>query len=202
LRTTEAYCRGMKRWIASSGDPGVVASVASVFVSRIDSAVDKMLVAKAEAAADEAEKARILSLKGKAAVANSALIYKKYLDILSSGDFASGGDEGVRPQRVLWGSTSTKDPAYPDLKYVTELIGKGTVNTMPDSTFEAFLDHGEARVVLGPDVSKHQKVIDDLAGLGIDIDKVNAGLLEEGVVKFEQAFESLLEAIKSKMVQP
>jgi len=201
-KTTDAYCRGMKRWVGAAGDPDLVASVASVFVSRIDSAVDKMLVAKAEEAGDQAEKDRILSLKGKAAVANSALIYRKYLDVLSSGDFASGGDKGVRPQRVLWGSTSTKDPSYPDLKYVTELIGKGTVNTMPDDTFEAFLDHGEAKVVLGPDVSDSHKVVDDLAGLGIDIDKVNANLLEEGVAKFEQAFESLLEAIKSKMVTP
>jgi transaldolase len=200
VRTTDAYCRGMKRWISGAGEPGVVASVASVFVSRIDSAVDKMLEARAAEAGDQAEKNRILSLKGKAAVANSALIYKKYLDVLSSGNFASGGDKGVRPQRVLWGSTSTKDPSYPDLKYVTELIGKGTVNTMPDGTFEAFLDHGEAQVVLGPDVSDHRKVIDDLAALGIDINKVNADLLEDGVVKFEQAFESLLEAIKSKMV--
>jgi transaldolase len=200
FRTAEAYSRGMKRWISTAGDPRVVASVASVFVSRIDSAVDKMLEAKAAEAGDQAEKDRILALKGKAAVANSALIYKEYLDIISSGDFDSGGEEGVRPQRVLWGSTSTKNPEYPDLKYVTELIGKGTVNTMPDNTFEAFLDHGEAKVVLGPDVSGHQKVIDELAVLGIDIDKVNADLLEDGVVKFEQAFESLLEAIKSKMV--
>ncbi len=202
IKTTDAYRRGMKRWLAAAGDPGIIASVASVFVSRVDSAVDKMLTAKAAEADEEAEKDRILSLKGKAAVANSALIYRKYLDILSAGEFAIDGKQGVRPQRVLWGSTSTKDPSYPDLKYVTELIGKGTVNTMPDNTFEAFLDHGEAKVVLGPDVSAAQKVIDDLAGLGIDINKVTAKLLEEGVVKFEQAFDSLLEAIQSKMVAP
>jgi len=200
VRTENAYRGGMKRWIAAAGDPGVVASVASVFVSRIDSAVDKMLVAKAGEAGDEAEKDRILSLKGKAAVANSALIYRKYLDIISAENFPPCGDKRVRPQRVLWGSTSTKDPSYPDLKYVTELIGKGTINTMPDNTFEAFLDHGEARVVLGPDIGVHQKVIDDLAALGIDIDKVNSDLLDDGVVKFEQAFESLLGAIKNKMV--
>lgn len=202
IRATEAYCRGMKRWLAAAGDPGAIASVASVFVSRIDSAVDKMLAAKAAEAEDEAEKDRFLSLKGKAAVANSALIYRKYLDILSARGFAIDGTRGVRPQRVLWGSTSTKDPSYQDLKYVTELIGKGTINTMPDNTFEAFLDHGEAKVVLGPDVSAAEKVIHDLAGLGIDINEVTADLLEEGVVKFEQSFDSLLEAIKSKMVAP
>jgi len=202
MRTADAYCRGMKRWLASAGDPGIIASVASVFVSRVDSAVDKMLTARAAAAGDQAEKDRILSLKGKAAVANSALIYRRYLDILSARDFDIDGEHAVRPQRVLWGSTSTKDPSYPDLKYVTELIGKGTVNTMPDNTFEAFLDHGEAKIALSPDVTGARKVIDDLAGLGIDIDEVNAKLLEEGVVKFEQAFESLLEAIKGKMVAP
>jgi transaldolase len=200
MNTARAYRRGMKRWLGAAGDPRLIASVASVFVSRIDSAVDKMLDARADEAGDQAEKNRILSLKGKAAVANSALIYKQYLDFLSADHFVPCDDKNVRPQRVLWGSTSTKDPAYPDLKYVTELIGKGTVNTMPDSTFEAFLDHGEPRVVLGPEVSDHRKVIDDLAALGIDIDEVNARLLDEGVVKFEQAFESLLEAIKTKMV--
>ena len=200
VNTANAYLRGMKRWIGAAGDPKVVGSVASVFVSRVDTSVDKILEERAAAAQDQTAKERFESLRGKAAVANSALIYKKYLDMLASEEFVGLREQGVRPQRLLWGSTSTKNPSYSDIKYVTELIAKGTVNTMPDKTFEAFIDHGDVKEALSPNVSEAEKIIGDLADLGIDIDKVCAELLAEGVVKFEQSFDSLLGSIQTKMV--
>jgi transaldolase len=200
VNTASAYIRGMKRWIAAAGDPRAVGSVASVFISRIDSLVDKILEDGAAKAEDPGKKSKFESLKGKAAVANSALIYKKYLDILASDEFTGLKAQGVRPQRVLWGSTSTKNPAYSDIKYVTELIAVGTVNTLPDKTFEAFLDHGDVREALASNVGEAEKVIGDLADIGIDINQVCADLLDDGVIKFEKSFDSLLDSIKTKMV--
>jgi transaldolase len=198
-KTAEAYIRGMKRYLANTGEPGKVASVASVFVSRIDTAVDKILDKKMAEAADPAAGERMKAVRGKAAAANSALIYRKYLDILASERFAELREQGVRPQRVLWGSTSTKDPAYSDVKYVTELIARGTVNTLPDKTFEAFLDHGVVKEALTGDVDDAHGILRDLGQLGINIDHVCARLLDEGVVSFENAFDSLLASIGTKM---
>ena len=141
VNTVTAYVRGMKRWIAAAGDPKVVGSVASVFVSRFASLVDRILEEGASKADAPGEKSNLESLEGKAAVANSALIYGKHLDILASQEFSDLKAQGVRPQRVLWGSTSTKNPAYSDIKYMTELIAVGTLNTLPDKTFEDFLDY-------------------------------------------------------------
>jgi transaldolase/glucose-6-phosphate isomerase len=199
VKTANAYIRGMKRYLAGGGDPGRVASVASLFVSRVDSAVDKILDAKAAEAGTPETRKKLEALRGKAAAANAALIYKRYVDILGSEHFKDLAAKGVRGQRVLWGSTSAKDPAYSDIKYVTELIAKGTVNTLPDATYEAFLDHGVVSEALTSDVTEARRIMEDLAQLGISIDRVCAHLLDDGVVKFETSFDSLLSAIESKL---
>jgi transaldolase len=183
--TASAYMKGLRRFLEKGGDAKNLRSVASVFVSRIDNLVDKELEGSSP-------------LKGKAAVANSSLIYKKYSDIISSLEFKDIFARGANVQRVLWGSTSTKNPAYSDVKYVTELIGKNTVNTLPDPTFKAFLDHGKARIALSSDSSSAEKIIEDLNDKQIDINQVCRKLLEDGVVAFEKSFESLLSTIESK----
>lgn len=189
VNSARAYIRGIKRFLENSGDASKVHSVASVFVSRIDSAVDKVL--------DEAGN-KFISLKGKAAVANSGLIYGKYIEIFSSDEFKELKEKGANAQRALWASTSTKDPAYSDIKYVTELIGKGTVNTLPQNTFDAFLDHGIIKEALGADTTKRAAIIKDLKDAGIDINDVCSKLLENGVTAFEKSFESLLNSIGEK----
>jgi transaldolase len=199
IKTAQAYMRGMERYVSAGGDARNVASVASVFVSRVDTAVDKALDALASGETDEKKRSRIADLRGKAAVANAALIYAKYLEIIDSDQHKQLEAKGVRPQRVLWGSTSTKDSSYSDIKYVTELIASGTVNTLPDKTFEAFLDHGVVSQALTSDITEARQIIHDLKELGIDVDEVCAKLLEEGVVKFEDSFDSLLGSIEAKV---
>lgn len=188
VRTAQAFLKGMHRLLQKGKDLSKVRSVASVFVSRIDTLVDKMI--------DENKASG--SLKGKAAVANSKLIFKSYLEIFSGDEFRRLKAKGANLQRVLWGSTSTKNPAYSDIKYVTELIGKDTVNTMPDNTFQAFLDHGSVEGALTSDSQEAEIVIDGLKKYGIDIDSVCAKLLQDGVVAFERSFDSLLDSIEKK----
>jgi transaldolase len=137
-------------------------------------------------------------LKGRAAVANSHIIYKTYVDIFSSQQFRQLEERGAVLQRLLWGSTSTKNSAYSDIKYVAELIGRNTVNTIPEKTLEAFLDHGEVKETLGFDISSAQQVIDELYKLGIEINEVCSQLLSDGVGAFQKSFDSLLQTIESK----
>jgi len=193
-----AYMRGIKRLLENNGDASKVRSVASVFVSRIDTLVDKKISEDIKKENEGLIKNKLASFKGTAAIANSKLIYKKYLEILSSQEFKELADKGANIQRVLWGSTSTKNPAYSDIKYVTELIAKDTVNTMPEHTFEAFLDHGQVKEALSKDVGDALQILGALKGLGIDIDSVCAKLLREGVVAFENSFASLLNTIEAK----
>jgi len=199
IETAEAYIRGMKRLIADTGEPRQVASVASVFVSRVDSVIDKLLDGRPAEGSDPEAEQQLAALRGKAAVANCGLIYAKYLEIVGSQRFTELREQGVSPQRVLWGSTSTKDAAYSDTKYVTELIARGTVNTLPDQTFQAFHDHGVVKEALTSDAGGARKIISDLEHLGISIDRVCAELLDKGVASFESAFDSLLGSIESKM---
>ncbi len=196
--SVKAYLEGIKRFAQSGGDVGKVHSVASVFVSRIDTMVDKLLDEKIKNANDPKIKDKLKALKGKAAVANSKLIYKKYLEFCSSDEFKALKAKGANMQRLLWGSTSTKNPTYSDVKYVEELIGKGTVNTMPDATYEAFLDHGTIKGSLNNDIADAQSIVEQLRGFDIDIDKVCAKLLDDGVAAFESSFESLLHSIDEK----
>ena len=179
-KAAEAYKRGMARLARAGGRTAAVRSVASVFVSRVDTAVDRLL----------REKGAPKELLGTAAVANSARIYGKYLEL-----FGNGGGT----QRVLWGSTSTKDPAYSDVKYVEELIGRGTVNTVPGRTLTAFLGHGRCAEALTPERSAlAEKALKRLADAGADLDAVCARLLEEGLKAFGDSFSALLSALETK----
>ena len=156
--TACAYIKGIRRFSASGRSPESLRSVASVFVSRIDTVVDKQLD-EMKACASTQAKVELESLKGKAAVANSELIYEQYSDIFSCDEFKLLSEKGANTQRVLWASTSTKNPAYNDIKYVTELIGKDTVNTLPEPTFKAFLDHGEVKISLSSQASEAKALI-------------------------------------------
>ena len=189
-KTAEAYLRGLSAFSSSGGDLSKVSSVASVFVSRIDTAVDQILDEKAAGPGS--------SLKAKSAVANCAMIYERYSAICSKEPFTGLKNKGARPQRVLWASTSTKNPALSDVKYVTELIAKNTVNTLPGNTLAAFMDHGAVKEALSADAGGAAAVIKELSSLGIDINKVCAGLLEKGLSAFVKSFESLMEAIDGK----
>ena len=184
-KTAQAYIRGIKRLAQNKGDLSPAHSVASVFVSRIDTAVDPLL--------DEAS-----GLKGKAAAANTNLIFTKSREIFSSGEFLALQDKGANIQRPLWASTGAKNPAYSPIKYVSELIAKGTVNTMPDNTLEAFLKSGEVKEALSAEASGAVQVVYRLKELGIDINAVCAKLLKDGLVLFENSFDSLLKAIEKK----
>jgi len=192
----EAFIKGTKRFADSGGDISRQASVASFFVSRVDSLVDDLLDDKI-AAGGEVEK--LEALKGKAAVANAKLAYRLYKEAFAASDVWPGLEaKGARKQRPLWASTSTKNPDYDDLLYVNTLIGPNTVNTAPPQTIEAFKDHGVVADTVEVGVEDAQAVMDQLAKAGIDMVDVTDQLLEEGVVKFADSFEVLLNAIGEK----
>ncbi len=196
VKTAHAFLRGMNKLIDKQGDVSRVSSVASVFVSRVDTVAEKMIDDATEQETDEAAKSELQSLKGRAAVANSALIYSKHIEVFSEKAFELLEEKGARVQRVLWGSTGTKNPAYSDVKYVAELIAKNTVNTLPDQTLEAFLDHGVVKEALTAAAEESRKTIDSLKRFGIDIDSICAKLLVDGAAAFTKSFESLLLTIE------
>lgn len=196
--TAKAYLRGLEGLLQKGGELSKVHSVASVFVSRKDTSVDNLIEERLSKEKDKDSKSKLESLKGKAGIANSALIYERYLEIFYGDDFRKLQEKGANVQRVLWGSTSTKNPTYSDIKYVTELIAKNTVNTMPENTLSAFLDHGVVKEALTGDASEYHKVINELRGIGIDINDVCRKLLEDGVEAFEESFNSLLNSIEEK----
>ena len=183
----EAYVRGLERLVAAGGDPTYVASVASFFVSRVDTEADRRL---AEVGRED--------LQGRLAVDNAKLAYQHYLDVFSGSRWDALAAAGARPQRCLWASTSTKNPAYRDVLYVEDLIGPATVNTMPFETISAFQDHGVSRETLTEDVGEARALLDALAAAGIDYDDVTAVLESEGVQKFSDSFASLLAGIDAK----
>jgi len=197
-KTAQAFLNGMARLSERQGDLSRTSSVASVFVSRVDTAVDKMIDEMIATEKDEAAKDKLQSMRGEAAVANAKLIYQKSLEIFSGDAFTKLRKKGARVQRVLWGSTGTKDPSYSDIKYVAELIGKETVNTVPEKTLEAFLDHGIVREAVTSDLKGAQEIIESLRGFGIDIEEVCDRLLQDGIVAFQKSFDSLLESIRAK----
>jgi transaldolase len=196
--TADSYIRGMNRLLEKGIDPGKVRSVASVFVSRIDSAVDKLIDGRLSQEQDKEINDKLKSLRGKAAVANSGIIFHEYKNIFSGEGFQTLKDKDGNIQRVLWGSTGTKDPGYSDIKYVTELIGKNTVNTLPDKTLNFFVDHGSVKESLSEDAAEAKDILDSLRGSGIDIDRIYLKLLEDGVVSFQKSFASLLGSIEKK----
>jgi len=190
-KTAASYLAGIKELLKNKGAAHEVRSVASVFVSRVDTAVDALL--------DKLPAAKVAaSLKGKAAKANASLIYCAYARLFAGDEFKQLEKQGASMQRVLWGSTGTKNPAYSDIKYVAELIGKDTVNTVPEKTLEAFLDHGVVEETCSADADEPQQVIAALKKLGIDVDDICEQLLTDGVVAFERSFLSLLAAIEKK----
>jgi len=184
----EAYIRGLERLIENGGDPKKVASVASFFVSRVDTEADKRL--DEIGGHDE--------LKGKLAVANAKLAYQTYQEAFSGERWEKLEAKGATPQRCLWASTSTKNPDYPDTIYVEELVGRDTVNTMPRELIEAVLDHGKIRDTLEEDLDGAHKVFDDLKAAGVDYDDVVETLEKEGVEKFAKSFKELFSDVESK----
>jgi len=197
-KTAEAYVKGMKDLIHNGGDPARVRSVASVFVSRIDTAVDTLLDTRLATEKRESRKKALADLKGTGAVANSQMIYREFRNIAAGTEFKELQNQGVALQRVLWGSTGTKNPAYSDIKYVAELIGKDTVNTVPEHTLKAFIDHGVVKETITADASQGERIIAALGDVGIDLNNVCAQLLRDGVVAFENSFQSLLKTIQQK----
>jgi transaldolase/glucose-6-phosphate isomerase len=194
----EAFTAGLEDLQRSGGDLSRVASVASFFVSRVDTKVDKLLEARLEAATTPAERERVNALFGKAGIANSKMAYEHWRQLHHGGRWEPLRADGARPQRCLWASTSTKDPRYPDTMYVEELIGPETVDTVPPATLAAFREHGEVRRSLDEDVPGARRQLRELAELGIDLRVVTAELEEEGVASFEKSFDSLLGAIEQE----
>ncbi len=184
----EAYLRGLERLVAGGGDPATVNSVASFFVSRVDTEADRWL-----------EEIGRTDLAGRLAIANAKLAYAHWQDAFSGDRWEFLRGKGARNQRCLWASTSTKNPAYRDVLYVEELIGPETVNTMPLETVAAFQDHGEVRDTLEAGVDEARALLDELAEAGVDYDDVVATLEDEGVQKFDESFGSLLEGIDAKL---
>ncbi|CAN5638575.1 transaldolase [soil metagenome] len=200
-RVMEAYLSGLERRAAAGERLERVASVASFFVSRVDSAVDAELEKKLEAASSEDERAHIRGLFGRAAIANAKLAYARFQEIFSEPRFQKLSAAGARVQRPLWASTSTKNPDYRDVIYVEELIGPDTVNTMPLATVEAFADHGEARRTLDQDVQAARAELEALEKAGIDLDAITEQLQVEGVEKFVMPFRHLLSCVEEKLGQ-
>jgi len=185
-----AYITGLRRLRDGGGEIGRVASVASFFVSRVDTKVDKAL--------DEIGSAAALEARGQAAIANAKLAYHAYKEIFEGGEFDDLAAAGARVQRCLWASTSTKNPAYRDVMYVEELIGPETVNTMPLETVGAFQDHGNVALTLEQGIDEAKRVFEELKAAGIDYDDVTATLEREGVEKFSDSFDELLAGIRAK----
>jgi len=183
----EAYVRGLERLVESGGDPSKVRSVASFFVSRVDTEADKRL-----------EQLGRTDLQGKLAVANAKLAYQNYKRVFSGERWDRLAARGANTQRCLWASTSTKNPAYRDVMYVEDLIGPDTVNTMPEETIEAFQDHGVVADTLEQGLDEARKLFDDLREAGVDYDDVSDTLEREGVQKFSDSFNELKQGIREK----
>ncbi|MGA2164034.1 MAG: transaldolase [Solirubrobacteraceae bacterium] len=190
----ESYIRGLERLIAGGGDPRKVASVASFFVSRIDTEADRRLQELPSAGSDGA----LDELKGRLAVANAKLAYQHYLSVFRGPRWEFLANKGATPQRVLWASTSTKNPDYLDTLYVEELIGPDTVNTMPEETIRAYQDHGRPQARLQAEVADARKLLEELARVGVDYDDLTDTLEREGVQKFSDSFDELIAALAEK----
>ena len=194
----EAYISGLEAFAKKGGDPHKVSSVASFFVSRIDTLVDDELDKKIATTSDPAQKAELQRLKGKVAIANAKLAYQLYQKIYSDERWQRLAQQGAQTQRLLWASTGTKNKAYSDVLYVDELIGMDTVNTMPPATMDAYRDHGHPRPSLEEDVDGAQAVMDALSKAGISIDAVTSKLVEDGVRQFADAADQLYAAVQKK----
>ena len=191
-RVAHSYVEGLRRRLAKGEDVSRVASVASFFVSRVDTKVDKLLEERAE------DQASAHALRGKAAIANAKLAYAAYQEIFEGEEFAELRAAGAKAQRCLWASTSTKNPDYRDVIYVEELIGFDTVNTLPLQTIKDFLDHGNVEGTIDRDLDAARQTMRELHAQGIDMETVTAELLDEGIATFAKSFDELMESIDSK----
>lgn len=193
--TAEAYIRGLERRVEAGEDPSDIHSVASFFISRVSRKVDAALENREEAGEDLPD-----FHGGDVAIANAKVVYQRFKEIFHDGErFAAIRDQGALVQRPLWASTSTKNPTYSDVLYVEELIGAETVNTVPPQTLEAFRDHGEVRgQTIEEDLDRARAILEELSEWDLDLDQITRELQEEGVEKFANPFDELLEAIESK----
>ena len=196
VKVAEAYIAGLEKYAAGGGDVSRMASVASFFISRIDSAVDAIIDARLKASKDAREQEQLKSVQGKVAIANGKQTYEKYQAIFSTPRWKALAAKGGQTQRVLWASTSTKNPAYRDVLYVEELIGPDTVDTIPPATLDAFRDHGKPRHSLTEDLPAAHKTMETAAKLGISMKEVTDKLTDDGVRLFSEAFDKLLEAVE------
>jgi transaldolase/glucose-6-phosphate isomerase len=198
LQVAKAYLAGLEKYVGKGGDPSHVASVASFFVSRIDTMVDKQLDEKIAKANDPTEKERLAALKGKVAIANAKLAYQDYKRLFSGPRWDKLAAKGAKPQRLLWASTGTKNKDYRDVLYVEELIGPDTVNTVPPATLDAFRDHGEVRDSLEENIEEARHVLEELERSGISLDAITAELVKDGVKQFADAADKLYGAVAHK----
>lgn len=197
-RVAIAYVAALEKRLTAGQRIDNISSVASFFVSRVDTLVDKTLQAKIDASSDEGDRSRLAALQGKIAVANAKLAYQRFQEIFDSPRFAPLREAGAHVQRPLWASTGTKNSAYSDILYVETLIGPDTVNTMPRHTIEAFLDHGTIRPTVEDGIDEAQRSMEELAACGIDITQVTNQLEEEGIAAFVKSYEELLSGVDSK----
>ena len=198
LQVAEAYLSGLEKYVAKGGDPSHVASVASFFVSRIDTMVDKQLDERIAKANDPSEKERLAALKGKVAIANAKLAYQEYKRLFSGPRWEKLKAKGAKPQRLLWASTGTKNKDYSDVLYVEELIGPNTINTVPPATLDAFRDHGKPRDSLEENIEDARGVLEEFARSGISLDAITAELVKDGVKLFADAADKLYGAVAHK----
>ena len=194
----EAYLSGLEKLLSGGGDLSKVASVASFFVSRVDTEVDRRLEEIAKDRPGSPEATRALEMRGTAAVAQARLAYKAYRELFSGARWEALERSGARRQRPLWASTSTKNPAYGDLVYVDSLVAPETVNTMPEETIELYLDHGTAVALTEADLASAEVSFERLAECGIDLDEVAQVLEQEGVAAFAASFDDLIDKLREK----
>jgi len=193
-----AYIRALERRAAEGKPIDRIASVASFFVSRIDTLADELLSGKAKTEANPALKAKIEALRGKAAIANAKMAYQLFKKIFADPRFLALKAKGARVQRPLWASTSTKNPNYPDTLYVDTLIGPDTVNTLPPETIDAFRSHGQPKIRIEDDLEGERRVLQDMESVNVSMHSVTMQVLEEGIAKFGAAFDQLLASIEKK----
>lgn len=197
-KVADAYIGALESRVASGKDISHMGSVASFFVSRVDTLVDKLLEDKIKASSDGTEQQKLKALEGKAAIANARIVYQEFKSIFGSARFQALKQQGANVQRPLWASTSTKNPAYRDVLYAEELIGPYTVDTMPLETIENFRDHGKVRLSIEDNIAQAHAELDALEQIGIHYDQVTQQLQDEGVQKFADSFHKLFEGIDSK----
>ena len=190
----EAFLSALEARVKKGQDISHIASVASFFVSRIDTLIDSQIDAKLKSVTDANQRALLASLQGKVAIANAKLTYRKYQELFGGPRWKALAAKGAQTQRLLWASTSTKNPKYRDVLYVEELIGADTVDTIPPATFDAFRDHGRVRPSLTEDVDEAAKIMGNLEKAGISMKEVTDKLVVDGVKLFSDAFKQLMEA--------